>query len=222
VRVDDQFQDADSTVGTLSTEEQDQAALAAACWDMHRDEMVLREHIETAYRLLLKGTQFPEKALFLTTLDMLRWPAQRRVVPVYSPEMTPARAIALLGNVQQRVMRNHAKELRQAAKAMRSRDADRFVAEYLYTTRKRVRRRFTDDLSERVYHQRWDFIKCFGLLARCEYQLAVLRVCVAGYRRGLPVAAIAAKAQDRLEAARRGQVVPMSRGTDLRSHGRLA
>lgn len=180
--------------------------------------------MDDAYRLLLKGTQFPEdgSAHYLTTLDMLSWPEPDRVIPVEDTALASDHAIALLSDVEQRHIRDRTKQLQDAAKTLRIRNASRFIDRYLAVARRRVWRRFTDDLSDRIYHQRWDFLDCFRLLARSEWQIAVLYACTIAYRHGFSVAEMAARAQDRLEAAHRGQVVPLSRGRAHRSGERLA
>ena len=188
--------------------------LAMACLDIATHQQLVREASDEAYCLLLKGANFPENATHYTTLDMLRWPEPQRVIARIARQAPRGDAAALLGDIEQRHIKQRTAELKEAAKQMRVRNAARFREEYLAVARTRVWRRFTDDLSSRIYHQRWDFLDCFRLLARSEWQIAVLYGCMAAYRYGISVATLAANVQGRLEAAGRGQVVSMSRGRD--------
>lgn len=191
----------------------DSRRLAEACRDIEQHQRLLRDATDQAYELLLKGALFPPNTEYYTTLEMLRWPEPRRVIARHAKQTPAGNAQALLGNIEHRHLRERTRELKQAAKDLRRRNADRFVDEYLLAARARVWRRFTDDLGSRICHQRWDFVGCFRLLAKSETQIAILYACTAGYRCGLNVAKAAAKAQSRLEAADRGRVVAMRPGT---------
>ena len=185
-------------------------------------QRALRDKTDEAWSLLLRGTLFPENSSHYTTLEMLRWPGPQRVIARNARKSPCGEAAMLLSDSEHRHLRERTHELKVAARDLRRRNAERFLDEYLAVARTRVRRRFTDDLSERIRHQRWDFVGCVRLLAKSETQIAILYACTAGYRCGLSVAKVAARAQDRLEAADRGKVLPMRPGIAHRFGGPLA